>query len=283
MKISCLPWGVLSHCGHTAEIYSKWFQFAAQNEHIEGVDPIDKAPSLFGTPARKQESRALRPLLRDLGLKVVMFVTHTDFRVEKIPTEEQDRIKFLVEQAVYFDAVFFRVLTGIGVPGELFHAHVLENVLAGLRWVSSLTKEAGLPLILENHRETTDEMVLLCEAMADEGLKLNCEIKTPFRYGMNPNTFVGRLAPFASTYHIDNFTYDPNGRYTDRAGRKLGRAVPVNRGEIDIRAILAIIRETGFDGWLSIEYGGRVDRLDDVAESAAYVRETWDALKTAGE
>lgn len=290
MKISCLPWGILSHCAHTAEIYSEWFQFAAQNDHIEGVDPIDNAASLFGAPARKQESRALRPVLRDLGLKVVMFVTHTDFRVEKIPPKEQDRIKFLVEQAVYFDSLFFRVLTGIKVPGELFQERVLENVLAGLRWVSALTREAGLPLILENHHETTDEMLLLCESLAGKadplrplaGHCLNCEIKPPFRYGMDPNTFVKRLAPFASNYHIDNFVYDPNGWDADRTGRKLERAIPVHKGEIDIRAILEIIKESGFDGWLSIEYGGRVASFDHIAESAAYLRETWDALKPAG-
>ncbi|MBI4027425.1 MAG: sugar phosphate isomerase/epimerase [Verrucomicrobia bacterium] len=293
MKISSLPWGILSHCRHSDAIYRKGFSFAAQ--HLDGMDLIDNEGSLFGAPERQAESRPFRVLHNDLGLKIVMFVTHTDFRAETIPSKEMERLKFLLEQAVYFKAMFFRVLTGTKTPGELFQKRVMENVLSGLRWMLSLTKAAGIPLLLENHHETTDELILLCNALplspprgggrqgdlahdANDGLRLNCEIKPPFRYGMDPLRFVERLTPYAACYHIDNFVYHPDGWDQDRTGRKLERAIPINQGEIDIQAVLAIIKKSGFDAWFSIEYGGRVDHFDHIAESAAYLRTTWERL-----
>lgn len=282
MNITSLPWGIFSHNRQSRDIYARWFRFAAEDPNFEGVDLIDGPQTLFGDPARKAESREVGRILADLRLKVVMFVSHTDLRVKKTPTEEQDRVKYLIEQAVHFRAQYFRVLTGIKKPGELFQADVMENVFQGIEWCLQLTAGCGLPLLLENHHETTDELLTICEAFKGKGLRMNCEIKPPFRYHMDPQTFVERLIPFAETYHIDNFRYCPSGCGTDedRAGRRLDRAVPVQEGEINVRAILSAIKASGFDGWLSIEYGGAVDEFRDVAASASFVRETWESLTT---
>lgn len=281
MKIASLPWGVFSHNGQSRDIYAKWFRFAAEDPNLEGVDLIDGPHSLFGDPSRKLESREVGRALPDLGLEVVMFVSHTDLRGKEMSAQEQDRVKYLVEQAVHFHAQYFRVLTGIKRPGELFEPEVMENVLRGLEWCRRVTAECGLPLLLENHHETTDELVTICQAFKGGGLMMNCEIKPPFRYGMDPQTFVERLIPFAGTYHIDNFKYCPSGCGTDadRAGRCLERTVPVQAGEINVRGILSAIVASGFDGWLSIEYGGPVDEFWHVAESASFVRDTWESLR----
>jgi len=86
------------------------------------------------------------------------------------------------------------------------------------------------------------------------------------------------LTEFSATYHLDNFVYDENGGDGDRTGRRLKREIPLDRGEIDVSRILRIIRDAGFDGWLSIEYGGYGEGFDDVGQSAAYLRKTWDCL-----
>ena len=244
------------------------------------MDLIDGTESLFGSPVRKDESREFKPVLRDLNLPVVMFVSHVDLRSEETTRLARESLKHLIDQAVFFGASYFRVITGVRSPGGLFEPGVMENVLEGLRWCLSATAEAGLPLLLENHHETTDELMTLCRMLGGEGLRLNCEIKPPFRYNMDPQAFVERLIPFAETYHIDNFSYadGPDLADGDRAGRSLDRAVPVQEGEIDVRSILSAIKTSGFDGWLSIEYGGPVDHFDHVAESAAWIRSTWDSL-----
>lgn len=279
MKISCLPWGVLAHRGHDLGTYREWFEFAAHDPNLEAVDLIDGAGSLYGTPARKEESRSLKPMLDDLGLPVMMFVSHGKFAVDPIPPDEQDRFKYLVEQAVFFGAEVFRTTTGLAEPGELFRKGVMENVVSGLRWLAGLVREAGLPLIVENHHETSDEMLVICQRLADLGVRLNGEIKPAVRYHMDPYAYVQRLVPYATCYHIDNFRYDPDAKHDqDRAGRKLERAVPLDQGEIDIRRILTIIKTSGFDGWLSIEYGGFVDGFSDLGRSARFLKTTWDSM-----
>ena len=280
MRISCLPWGVLYHRHHTREAYVEWFRFVAQDPHLEGVDPIDGSGSLFGLPERREESRALKPMLDDLGLNVVMFTTHVDFRVAELAPAERDRIRFLIDQAVFFEAACYRTITGLSEPGELCRQGVMENVLAGLRWLAGLVAEAGLPLLIENHHETTDEMIVLCDALAAERVKLNVEIKPAFRYHLDPYAYAARLAPRAGCFHLDNFRYDPDTEHwdQDRAGRKLERAVALDQGEIDLGRILKIVKAAGYDGWVSIEYGGLSDGFDNLARSAAFVRRTWDAL-----
>lgn len=275
MNITALPWGIFCHNSQSREIHERWFRFAGNNPDIEGVDLMDGEQTLFGTPARQKESREFQAILNGLGLKVVMFVSHADLRVEEVPAQEQDRLKYLIEQAVYFKAKYFRVITGLQKPGELFQAGIMENVFHWLNWCLDLTDDAGLPLLLENHHETTDELVTICEVFKKRGLRMNCEVKPPFRYNMNPNTFVGRLIPFAETYHLDNFSYHPDGRDSDRTGRNLERAVSLQNGEIDIRSMLSMIKSSGFNGWLSIEYGGYADKFEHIAESASFVRKVW--------
>ena len=280
MRISNLPWGVFHHRGHTRDAYVDWFRFTAADPNIDAVDLIDGGRSMFGLPERREESRALKAMLDDLALPVMMFVSHADFRVDELGAEEKDRLDYLIEQAVFFRAEVFRTITGLRTPGELFGEGIMENVIDGLRWLGTRVRDAGLPFVIEDHHETTDEMVLLCERLSDVDLHLNCEIKPAFRYHMDPYEYVRRLAPYSTSYHLDNFRYDESTEHwdKDRAGRKLGRAVPLDAGEIDVGRVLSIVKSSGFDGWLNIEYGGLVDGFEDVSRSAEFVRTTWDAL-----
>ena len=166
MKISTLPWGILSHGGHSAEVYHRWLEFAGANPHVGGVDLIDGTGSLFGTPSRKKESRRFKVAIDDRGLNVVMLVSHTDFRDDAVGEAEESRIAYLIDQAAFFGATYFRVLTGISRPGDLFGPGIMENVVRGLGWCAGLVQDAGLRPILENHHETTDELLTLMTALA---------------------------------------------------------------------------------------------------------------------
>lgn len=282
MKISSLPWGVLSHRKYSLDAHREWFQLVAADPNIDGVDLVDGKGSLCGEPAKKKKCRSLKPVLDDLALPVMMFVSHGNFLVSPISTEEQNRFNYLIDQAQFFEAAVFRTTTGLTEPGELFRPGIMENVLSGLRWLAERVRKAGFPpLIVENNKETTDELILICERLSDLGVKLNCEIKPAFRYHMDPYVYVQRLVSYSTWYHLDNFKYtlETTWEDQDRAGRKLKRSIPLDQGEIDIRRILSIIKASGFDGWLSIEYGGNVASFDDLLRSAKFVRTVWDGLR----
>lgn len=257
------------------DLYSRWFRYAAENPHLDGVDLMDRVQP-FGFPDKKEEIREMRILLKKLELPVVIFTTHPDFRQYPLSGEEKDKMKFLVEEAAEFDALYLRVMTWTRSPGELLRPNILENVISGLQWAADLAGSAGLPLVIENHHETSDEIITLLEAL--KNLKLNLDIKSCFRYNLDPYLYTERLLPYASTFHLDNFVYDQEGWDSDRCGKKLKREIPLDKGEIDIRKILTMIKGSGFDGWLSIEYGGKVDNFDDVGISAEYVRKTWNSI-----
>jgi sugar phosphate isomerase/epimerase len=48
----------------------------------------------------------------------------------------------------------------------------------------------------------------------------------------------------------------------------------VGEGVVDFPAIFKILKEAGFDGWISMEVGGTGSR-QSIADSLAYVKEKW--------
>jgi sugar phosphate isomerase/epimerase len=67
--------------------------------------------------------------------------------------------------------------------------------------------------------------------------------------------------------HAKNFGESPDGWISD---------VALDEGVNDVRAMLGIIKSSGYDDWISIEFGGTT--REKIRRSAEFLRGTWDTL-----
>jgi sugar phosphate isomerase/epimerase len=86
---------------------------------------------------------------------------------------------------------------------------------------------------------------------------------------------IREVAKYAYMVHFKDFAPEPAGHngfaYSTIDGRRLvGTAV--GEGTVDLGACIGALKDSGFDGWLSVEYEGEEDPLTAVRRSIENAR-----------
>jgi sugar phosphate isomerase/epimerase len=124
------------------------------------------------------------------------------------------------------------------------HAHQLEVLLL-------IEPEPGLLL------ETSDQYLEVAERVNAPSIGLNFDVGHAFCVGEDLPRAIAKLAPHIRHYHVE-----------DIAATRVHHHLVPGTGAIDFAEVIAAIRGTGYDGWLTVELYPFVDDPDSAARSA---------------
>ena len=154
-------------------------------------------------------------------------------------------------------------------PAEGFDS-VLPVLAKGCRAVTEYAAAKGIKTMSENHgyfcqdSERLEKLILATNhpnygALVDMGNFLCVD--------ENPALAVARLAPYAFHLHVKDFHFksgqdqDPGeGWFPSRGCNKLRGAI-IGHGAVPVRQCLQIMAQSGYRGWVSIEFEGMEDAL----------------------
>lgn len=210
--------------------------------------------------------------------------THPDIAFRNIEIEKQKR---WIDMTFELGGSYCRVLSGQNRPGLAIE----EGIKLAADCISSCLPYAAdrnITLILENHYkddfwqypEFAQKMAIFCQLVD--------RIDHPF-FGVNydpSNTYLAAEDPIDLLRKVSHrvVTMHASDRYLKEGtlddlrreeGGNEGYAKRLSHGEIgkglnDYDAIFSILKEAGFDGWISIEDG--VDGMDQLERSISFLR-----------
>lgn len=210
--------------------------------------------------------------------------THPDpaFRAAEIEKEKR-----WIRMAAALGCGFCRVLSGQRRP-EVSRAEGIRYTVDSITACLPCAEEHGVTLIMENHYkddfweypEFAQPMDIFCDIVKEidhPRFGVNYDPSNTILIGEDPIELLRRVAPRVVTMHASD-RYLAEGTLEDlrrEEGGVVGYAKRLRHGEIgkgmnDYDAIFTILRDHGFDGWISIEDG--VDGFDQLARSAAFLR-----------
>jgi sugar phosphate isomerase/epimerase len=108
--------------------------------------------------------------------------------------------------------------------------------------------------------ETTDQYLEVAERLNAPSIGLNFDVGHAFCVGEDLPRAIAKLAPHIRHYHLEDIA----------ASRVHHHLVP-GTGAIDFAAVIAAIRATGYDGWLTVELYPFLDDPDAAARTALKV------------
>jgi sugar phosphate isomerase/epimerase len=269
MQVAALPWSVVGERRRFR--FADWLDTAVDM----GLDGIEFMDNWF--PDR-DATNAARDAVLERGLTTACVTVHAPVCLPKTETvgAQERRIAAYMGLARELDCPTVRVIgtTGSWAPAENpvaareFFVSVMERLLPR-------AEDLGLRFAVENHFggifTVSRDLVWLFERCSHPRLGVNFDFKNSLEGGEAPEDFIACAAVRERLFycHLDNFATTADGR---------NRSIPVNRGELAVEALLRSVKETGYDGWLSIEYGGYEQTFAHVAASAAWLRQTWPRL-----
>jgi sugar phosphate isomerase/epimerase len=148
-------------------------------------------------------------------------------------------------------------------PGES-RQQAIDLFVEVLKPLAEHAHDLGVLLLIEPEPglllETTDQYLEVAERLNAPSVGLNFDVGHAYCVGEDLPAAIAKLAPHIRHYHVEDIA----------ASRVHHHLVP-GTGAIDFTAVLAAIRKTGYNRWLTVELYPFVDDPDAAARTALEV------------
>ena len=156
---------------------------------------------------------------------------------------------------------------------------MLPTIAANARRVTEYAETLGIRTCTENHgyiSQDSDRVERLFNAVAHDNFGLLVDMGNFVCVDENPITAVSRVAPYAFHVHIKDMRVrnTPMGACKNQTrGGNYFCGTAVGEGDIPVRQCLAIIKRTGYEGYVSLEYEGVEDCIPAIERGLANIKQ----------
>lgn len=139
------------------------------------------------------------------------------------------------------------MVTHVGFIPEDPNLAQYGEVIAALKQVAGRCRELGVRFLFESGQETPVTILRAIEDIGLDNVGVNLDPANLILYGKaNPVDALDVIGRFVWGVHAKDGLYPTTGR-------ALGREVPLGEGKVDIRRLVARLKELGYSGALTIE------------------------------
>ncbi|MCT2196763.1 sugar phosphate isomerase/epimerase [Paenibacillus sp. p3-SID1389] len=162
----------------------------------------------------------------------------------------------------------------------------LPRIANACREIADYAAQYGITTSLENHGyyvQATDRVQAVIHAVDRPNYKTTLDVGNFVCVDENPVVAVKKNIGYASMVHVKDFyirpeNRDPGAGWFRSSGGQYLRGAIAGQGDLDLWEILRIVKASGYDGYLSIEYEGMEDCRQGTRIAFDNVRRIWDEV-----
>lgn len=223
---------------------------------------------------------------KEVGIDISNYAIYANFGVD---TDEEyaneiERVKREVDIAARLGVKLMRhdVAGRSDTSIKQFNSEV-DTLADACRQVADYAAQYGITTSVENHGyyiQASDRVQALVHAVARSNYRTTLDVGNFMCADEDPIAAVKNNIPYTSIVHIKDFYLRPasqnpgEGWFKTTSGNYL-RAAIAGHGDINLREIIRIIKESGFDGYFSIEFEGMEDSYQGTKIGLENVKRFW--------
>lgn len=240
-----------------------------------GFDGIEFAGITPHDGSSKEEyARKLRAEADRLNFPIISFVFGADLingTEGRSIDQEVEYVKSMVDIGLILGVPVIRhdALYSLGEYADFF---ALLSVLADrVRQVAEYAAGKGIRTSVENHGficQDPDRCVALCKAVNHPNFGLLCDIGNFLCADAEPAASVAMVAPYSIFAHAKDFYVksgddtDPGRGFFKSRGENYLKGTIIGHGNVPVVQCLQILKNVGYDGFLSLEFEGMEDTME---------------------
>lgn len=209
---------------------------------------------------------------KSVGLEVPMFTVGANLYCKE-PEKELDRLLHHVDIAAACNIPMMRIDVAYSFMGDenaKTPKKVIDFVAPYVRKIADYAKSKGVKICSENHGRLIQDsyrIEQLIDTVDNENYGLLCDMGNFGGADEDCDRAVSKLLPHICYVHAkDSFKksgmlYDPGKGYNRTRGGNWRRATIFGHGDVPTFQILAAIKNSGYDGYVSIEFEGIEDNI----------------------
>ncbi|MGN7762428.1 sugar phosphate isomerase/epimerase family protein [Paenibacillus sp. 22594] len=225
----------------------------------------------------------------DRGLELSNYAIGANFAglETEMRRKEMERVKREVEVCAALGIQ--RMRHDVASSPDLSIVHFLEELpqLAdACREIADYASGFGITTSVENHGyfiQHSDRVQALVSAVDRENFRTTLDVGNFLCVDENPLTAVAGNLKIASMVHLKDFYVRPQDRHPGEewfqsSGGNWLRGAIVGQGDIDMPRVLRLVKESGYAGYISIEFEGSEECRKGTRLGLEYVKRTWNAI-----
>ena len=235
------------------------------------------------------EAKEIRRHCEEIGLPIVAYTVGANFEAEDIKAEIE-RVKGCVDVAEALGVSVMRhdaTFKLKAIEGRTWEDAILDMAPA-IREVSEYAKAKGIRTCSENHGhifQSSERVERLIRAVNCENYGWLVDMGNFLCVDEEPLAAVRRAAPYAFHAHAKDFLYHivrpgipaPEGFFKTSNGNLL-RGTAVGHGVVPIADDLRVLKDAGYNGWLSLEFEGMEENIPALVSGLVYLRRVVEGL-----
>lgn len=244
----------------------------SEGEHLEIAVTTKSAdgpiPTIDSDPAYVQ---SLKKKAADSGIELSQLAVGANLFDEPDAVRgEIERVKKYVDMAESLGITLMRHDVAMrreeGDDTPVFD-RALPIIVEAAQEIADYAADHGVTTSLENHGffvQSSDRVRRVVHGVDRPNYKTTLDIGNFLCVDEDPTTAVPQNLPYASIVHLKDFyvrDQDPGEGFFPSRGGKYLRGAIVGQGDINMRSVIKSVKDSGYDGYVSIEFEGHEDCL----------------------
>lgn len=235
-----------------------------------------------------EHAKHLAKVARENGIEIAAFCVGADF-INNDTAEEIARVKGLVDIAAALGTPVMRHdITGGSKSGEkvgISYDALLPRMADAVREIAVYAEERGVRTVTENHgyfSQDANRVEKLINTVNHKNFGALVDVGNFMCADEEPWKSVSIMAPYAYHVHVKDFHkksgLEPNpgkGWFLTRGGDYLRGAI-IGHGEARVAQSLGVLKRSGYDGYLTVEFEGMEDKLVGIELGLANIKKFWE-------
>lgn len=210
---------------------------------------------------------------------------------EKVRQEEIEAIRKVIDYCQYLDAHYIRIYGGNLVAGDTEKLEERrKKLIESLRYLGNLAAKKDVALVVENHFNTMavsakDSAALIRDINHPSVRLLYDQANLTFTGNEEYEEAISLQQQYVSYMHVKDLVFREGKAFVssdvshpDESERNVYTRI-VGEGSLEWPGILQMVRERGYDGWLSLEYERRW-HPDDIPDAAIGMKQSIEYLRS---
>lgn len=162
----------------------------------------------------------------------------------------------------------------------------LPRLADACRRIADHAKQYGITTSVENHGyfvQASDRVQRLVKAVDRDNFRTTLDVGNFMCADEQSPVSVQKNLPYTSVVHLKDFYLRPSYRnpgdgWFQTAGGNFLRGAIVGHGDIDMWEVIRLVKQSGYDGYISIEFEGMEDCRAGSKIGMENARRIWDAV-----
>lgn len=254
----------------------------AKKTGFDGIEFIDLDNKSWGiTDNPIETAKEIREYCDKIGLEIIAYSVGGNFLCEDFE-KELKRLCACVDVANELGVKVMRHDVCSALPKKHLYNYrtAIAEMAPRIREVTEYAQKYGIKTCTENHGyifqapERVEELIL---AVNHENYGWLCDMGNFLCADCDPVKAVTVSSSYVFHVHAKDFLFKkgsvrkPEGFFETLGGNYL-RGTALGHGVVDIENCMRILKKTGYDKWISIEFEGPEDNLDGIEMGYKYLK-----------